>query len=93
MRYLAKLETLERDFEAIEAKMASPSVQETVKNCRIWRKALSPRARGKQVQEYSKIAAEIAGAKSLRAAGSGNGRAGQEEIDLMSRPWKGLSRN
>ena len=66
MRYLAKLETLERDFEAIEAKMASPSVQGDLKELQ----SLAKRHSGlepvvNKYREYSRIAAEIGDAKNL----------------------------
>jgi hypothetical protein len=66
MRYLAKLETLERDFEAIETKMASPSVQGDLKELQNLAKrhsGLEPVVN--KYREYSRIAAEIGDAKNL----------------------------
>jgi peptide chain release factor 1 len=85
MRYLAKLETLERDFEAIEAKMASPSVQgdrKELQNLAKRHSHLEPVVN--KYREYSKIAAEIAGAKSLRDGQDPEmAELAREEIDLL----------
>ncbi len=66
MNYIGKLEELERDFDAIEAKMADPSMQKSLKELQNLAKRhsqLQPVV--DKFREYRKIAGDVEEAKSL----------------------------
>ena len=66
MNYVGKLEELERDFDAIEAKMADPSMQKSLKELQNLAKRhsqLQPVV--DKFREYRKIAGDVEEAKSL----------------------------
>ena len=66
MNYIGKLEELERDFDAIEAKMADPSMQKNLKELQTLAKRhsqLQPVV--DKFREYRKIVGDVEEAKSL----------------------------